>query len=134
MESTQTPSAPEVQVELEPVLAPTPFSNCHRSQRFLRYVVETSLGNRVEFLKEFAIAVDVFGRNVSYDPSVDATVRVEAGRLRSRLRDYYADEGRNDPVVIDIPKGGYRATFTERSPAAVAGIAKADSTAIAEEL
>ena len=58
-----------------------------------------------------------FERNVSYDPSINATVRVEAGRLRSRLRDYYADEGRNDPVVIDVPKGGYRATFTGRSAA-----------------
>ena len=115
MESTQTPSAEEIQVELERVLASVPFANSHRSQRFLRYVVECSLNNRDEFLKEFAIAVDVFERNVSYDPSIDATVRVEAGRLRSRLRDYYADEGRNDPVVIDVPKGGYRASFTERS-------------------
>ena len=132
MRSTQTPSAEEIQVALERVLASAPFANCHRSQRFLRYVVETSLSNRHEFLKEFSIAVDVFGRNVSYDPSVDATVRVEAGRVRSRLREYYADEGRNDPVVIDIPKGGYRAIFTERSATAGAAIAKDDSTLIAE--
>ncbi len=114
MESTRMPSVEEVRTALERVLASSPFANSNRSQRFLRYVVESSLNNHDEFLKEFAIAVDVFGRNVSYDPSVDATVRVEAGRLRSRLRDYYSDEGRNDPIVIEIPKGGYRATFTER--------------------
>lgn len=109
------PSAKVINIELERVLASTPFANAHRSQRFLRYVVESSLNHRDEFLKEFAIAVDVFGRNVSYDPSIDASVRVEAGRLRARLREYYADEGRNDPLVIEVPKGGYRATFTERS-------------------
>lgn len=114
MESTVTTSAQDIQAELERVLGSTPFANAHRSQRFLRYIVECSLKHQDEFLKEFAIAVDVFGRNVSYDPSINATVRVEAGRLRSRLRDYYADEGRNDPVVIDVPKGGYRATFTGR--------------------
>ncbi len=106
------PSAEDIQVELERVLASAPFANSHRSQRFLRYVVESSLNNRDDLLKEYSIAVDVFERDASYDPSIDATVRVEAGRLRSRLRDYYADEGRNDPVVIDVPKGGYRATFT----------------------
>jgi TolB-like protein/Tfp pilus assembly protein PilF len=74
-------------------------------------VVEASLNDRDEFLKEFAIAVDVFGRNTSYDPSIDATVRVEAGRLRSRLREYYTVTGQIDPIIIDIPKGGYRATF-----------------------
>jgi Tol biopolymer transport system component len=115
MGSRETPSAEDIQVELERVLASAPFANSSRSQRFLRYVVESSLNNHDEFLKEFAIAVDVFERSNSYDPSVDSTVRVEAGRLRSRLRDYYADEGRNDPVVIDVPKGKYRATFTERN-------------------
>ena len=113
MESTHRPSAEEIQVELERVLASGPFANSHRSQRFLRYVVENSLNNRDESLKEYAIAVDVFDRDSSYDPGVDATVRVEAGRLRSRLRDFYAGEGRNDPVVIEVPKGGYRSTFAE---------------------
>jgi len=127
MESTQTPSAEEIQVELERVLASAPFANSHRSQRFLRYVVESSLNDRDELLKEYAIAVDVFERDSSYDPAVDATVRVEAGRLRSRLRDYYADVGRNDPAVIDVPKGGYRATFTVQSADAGGAVLRAGS-------
>lgn len=133
MESAQTPSAEDIQVELERVLASAPFSNSNRSQRFLRYVVESSLNNHVELLKEFAIAVDVFERDISYDPSVDATVRVEAGRLRSRLRDYYADQGRNDPVVIDVPKGGYRATFTERSAGPGGAVPPAEPAPDAEQ-
>ncbi len=111
MESRQTPSAEEIRVELERVLASAPFANSQRSQRFLRFVVEASLNNVEESLKEFAIAVDVFERNTSYDPSINATVRVEAGRMRARLREYYAEAGRNDPILIDVPKGGYRATF-----------------------
>ena len=124
MESTETPSPEDIQLELQRVLASAPFTNSNRSQRFLRYVVQSSLNNRDESLKEFAIAVDVFERDIAYDPSVDATVRVEAGRLRSRLRDYYADQGRNDPVVIDVPKGAYRATFTERSAGATGAVAQ----------
>ena len=133
MESAHTPSAEDIEVELERVLASAPFANSNRSQRFLRYVVESSLNNHDELLKEFAIAVDVFERDISYDPSVDATVRVEAGRLRSRLRDYYSDEGRNDPVVIDVPKGGYRATFTERSVGPGGAVAPAESAPNAEQ-
>jgi hypothetical protein len=105
-----------LRAELERILASPPFAGCHRSQRFLRYVVENSLDDAHESLKEYAIAIEVFERDSSYDPSIDATVRVEAGRLRSRLRGYYADAGRNDALVIDVPKGGYRASFTARVP------------------
>jgi TolB-like protein len=111
MEGTATITPEAVHGELERVLASAPFANSRRSQRFLRFVVEASLNNVEESLKEFAIAVDVFERNTSYDPSIDATVRVEAGRMRARLREYYAEAGRNDPIIIEVPKGGYRANF-----------------------
>ena len=117
MESTRTPSVAAIHEQLERVLASAPFANAPRSQKFLRYIVESTLNNQDEFLKEFTIAVDVYGRNVSYDPSINATVRVEAGRIRSRLREYYTGIGRNDPVIIDVPKGGYRVTFEQRLPA-----------------
>ncbi len=106
-----------VKEELERVLRSRVFAQAFRSQEFLRYAVERSLPDNSyaeRFLKEYSIAVDVFGRNPNYDPAVDATVRVEAGRLRNRLREYYADEGRNNPLVIEMPKGGYRVTFRER--------------------
>jgi TolB-like protein/Flp pilus assembly protein TadD len=118
MQRAQTPSAENIRLELERVIASAPFANSHRSQRFLRHVVEASLNNVEESLKEFAIAVDVFERNVSYDPSIDATVRVEAGRMRARLREYYAEAGRGDPIIIEVPKGGYHANFVW-NPAAV---------------
>ncbi|MGH9518127.1 MAG: tetratricopeptide repeat protein, partial [Terriglobales bacterium] len=62
--------------------------------------------------KEYEIAIEVFERSADYDPTVDATVRVEASRLRSRLREYYATQGRHDPILFDLPKGGYSAVFT----------------------
>src|SRR6201995_5566397 len=108
------PNPIAIRAGLKRILSSTPFVASHRSKRFLRYIVENSVENAHESLKEYAIAVAVFERDVSYDPSVDATVRVEAGRLRSRLRDYYAGEGRRDTLVINVPKGAYRATFVER--------------------
>jgi tetratricopeptide (TPR) repeat protein len=114
MASHLMPDPQAVRAELERILASVPFAASYRSQRFLRYVVENSLEDSHESLKEYAIAVEVFEREASYDPAIDATVRVEAGRLRGRLREYYTEQGRNDTLVIDMPKGGYRATFSER--------------------
>jgi TolB-like protein/Flp pilus assembly protein TadD len=125
MEAPRTPTSEEIKAALERILASAPFANSHRGQQFLRHVVEGSLKDSDESLKEYSIAVDVFERDASYDPAVDATVRVEAGRLRSRLREYYADAGRNDPVLIEIPKGGYRATFAERPHMNGAGVLQA---------
>ena len=101
-----------VEEQLHRILGSKLFASSRRSQDFLRYVVERSLAG--SFPKEYAIAVDVFERGVDYDPAVDATVRVEAGRLRARLREYYETEGRFDPVGISMPKGSYAVVFSVR--------------------
>ncbi len=112
MENNATkPTAPEIEQELDRILSSKVFAAAQRSQAFLRYVVERSLTDAPAPLKEFSIAMDVFARDHDYDPSIDATVRVEAGRLRSRLREYYDLEGSGDPIHIDVPKGGYYPTF-----------------------
>lgn len=102
--------------QLDRILSSRVFAGAHRSQLFLRCVVEHSIAHPTEPLKEYSIALDVFDRDASYDPAVDATVRVEAGRLRSRLLEYYAGEGKTDPLLIEIPRGGYRAVFRSRHP------------------
>jgi TolB-like protein/tetratricopeptide (TPR) repeat protein len=109
------PTTPEIEKELDRILSSKVFAAAQRSQAFLRYVVERSLTDAPGPLKEFSIAMDVFARDHDYDPSIDATVRVEAGRLRSRLREYYDVEGSGDPIHIDVPKGGYYPTFTFRN-------------------
>ncbi|MEI9978071.1 MAG: tetratricopeptide repeat protein [Edaphobacter sp.] len=109
------PATPEIEEELDRILGSKVFATAQRSQAFLRYVVERSLTDAPPPLKEFSIAMDVFARGHDYDPSIDATVRVEAGRLRNRLREYYDVEGSGDPIYIDVPKGGYQPTFTFRN-------------------
>jgi TolB-like protein len=106
------PKSEIIEEQLQRILNSKLFAASHRSQDFLRYVVARSLAGSSS--KEYAIAVDVFGRGADYDPAVDATVRVEAGRLRSRLREYYETEGKPDPVCISIPKGSYAAIFSVR--------------------
>jgi TolB-like protein len=108
------PTTPEIKEELDRILSSKVFATAQRSQAFLRYVVERSLTD-APALKEFSIAMDVFARGHDYDPAIDATVRVEAGRLRNRIREYYDVEGSGDPISIDLPKGGYCPTFTFRN-------------------
>ena len=110
------PNDSPAKTQLERILNSHVFVGAHRSQLFLRYVVEHSLTHPGEPLKEYSIALDVFDRDASYDPAVDAAVRVEAGRLRSRLREYYAGEGQTDPLLIEVPRGGYRAVLHTRQP------------------
>jgi TolB-like protein/Tfp pilus assembly protein PilF len=110
-----------VRNELERVLSSAPFSRNERLSRFLRFVVERRLEGKDSELKESLIAVEVFGRKPDYDPKEDAIVRTEAMRLRARLSRYYAEEGSTDPVVIELPKGGYTPVFrrpeaTEQRP------------------
>jgi TolB-like protein/Flp pilus assembly protein TadD len=118
-----SPPTEEIRAQLARILASRIFAGSHRSQRFLSYVVEKSFDPGSDGLKEYTIAVDVFERNASYDSSIDATVRVEAGRLRSRLHEYYAEDGKQDCLIIDIPKGGYRATFSQRTVTGVTQVA-----------
>jgi serine/threonine-protein kinase len=85
-------------------------------KRFLELSVNEALRGRASRLKEYAIGVEVFERPPHFDPSVDPIVRVEARRLRAKLEKYYATEGRLDTVIIELPKGGYAASFRKRVP------------------
>jgi TolB-like protein/Flp pilus assembly protein TadD len=102
-----------VREELERVLKSAVFVRNDRLSAFLRFVVEQSLGGRGGDLKESVIAVEVFGRKPDYNPKRDSIVRNEASRLRARLSQYYAEEGKADPLIIDLPRGGYVPLFRE---------------------
>src|ERR1700681_914452 len=69
--------------------------------KLLRYLAEHSLDHPGVALKEYQIATEVLGRAVGFDPQSDSTVRVQAGRLRIKLAEYYANEGPDDPVVVE---------------------------------
>src|SRR5262245_17311177 len=105
-------SPEEVRAHLSDVLASPVFSKASRISRFLRFVVEASLEGRPHQISEFAIGVEVYGRPETFDPRTDAIVRVEAGRLRSKLREYYEGAAKNAPLRITFSKGSYIPVFT----------------------
>jgi len=100
-----------IREELSRVLAGHEFRSSKRSQEFLRFVVDHTLGGRSDVLKERTIGIEVFGRSSDYDPSEDATVRVKAGEVRKRLGLYYAGEGLLNPLRIELPAGTYVPEF-----------------------
>src|SRR5271155_3617515 len=86
--------------------------------KLLQYLAKQSLYHPEAPLKEYQIATEVYGRPADFDPQSDSTIRVQAGRLRLKLAEYYAGEGAADPIVVKIPKGSYHLTF-EAKPAVV---------------
>jgi TolB-like protein len=104
-----------VRVELERILDSPAFEGSERRRRFLRYVVDESLAGRADRLKGYSIATAVFERDDSFDPQTDPVVRLEARRLRRALEHYYLTAGRDDPVRIEIPKGGYAPVYERQA-------------------
>ncbi|SPF47899.1 Tetratricopeptide TPR_4 [Candidatus Sulfopaludibacter sp. SbA4] len=96
-----------VRQQLEKILAHGLFTRSERMGRFLRLAVERSIKGKAGELKEYLLGVEVFDRKPTYDPRVDPIVRVEARRLRSKLKQYYESDGRADPIVIEFVKGSY---------------------------
>lgn len=111
------PDERDVREQLERILASADFGLPERGRNFLRYVVEETLTGRSDRIKAYAIAIEVFGRPENFDAQNDPVVRIEAGRLRRALERYYLTAGAADPVVIDIPKGGYVPRFQTAAPA-----------------
>jgi Tol biopolymer transport system component len=112
---TFVPSTTAIREELDLILASAGFSKAKQLRTFLSFLVEKTLAHELDELKEYSIAVQVFGREESFDPTTDNIVRVEARRLRTRLAEYYASEGRFDPLLIAIPKGSYIPHFSTRT-------------------
>jgi hypothetical protein len=82
--------------------------------KLLRYLGAAAVGHSAIPIKEYQIATEVFRRSPEFDPKFDSTVRVQTGRLRAKLAEYYSTEGSDDEVVIEIPKGSYLLTFHVR--------------------
>jgi hypothetical protein len=82
--------------------------------KLLRYLADQALDHPGASPKEYQIATEVFGRPNDFDPHVDSTVRVQAGRLRAKLAEYYGSEGAGDQILVDFPRGTYALAFHER--------------------
>ncbi len=98
--------------QLDKILASAKFSNSERLSRFLKFAVQAAAQGQTAQLKEYAVALAVFDKRDSFDPRYDPIVRVEAGRLRTRLKHYYETDGLQDALHIDLPKGVTSPRFT----------------------
>ncbi len=96
-----------IREQLDRLLRSRLFQKSKRRRQFLEYIVNEELAGRSHRLTGYNLALDVFGRPDTFDPVVDPVVRVEAARLRDKLREYYAGDGRHDPIRIELPKGTY---------------------------
>lgn len=112
----QAPPEPaDVWKALNRLTASRVMRRAEKLTELFRYLVETTLSGNAHYLKETTIGVSVFARSPDYDPKTDAIVRSQACRLRAKLKRYYATEGYRDPLMIDIPKGQYAASFSWRA-------------------
>jgi hypothetical protein len=103
-----------IREQLQRILVSPGFLHSERLRRFLTHCIESTLSGQVQDLKEYAIGVVVFDRPKLYNPADDPIVRVEARRLRKKLEEYYQGRGAVDPLVIQVPKGGYLPSFETR--------------------
>src|SRR5262249_16475247 len=106
-----TNMAAKIREHLSNILTSEIFVRSERLSRFLGYVVGTTLEGRGDEINEYSIGVEVYDRPTAFDPRIDSTVRVEAGRLRAKLREYYEAEGRDSAIRIQLPKGSYSPSF-----------------------
>src|SRR5258708_34042606 len=113
----ETLASNAVRAELARILASPLLTRSAQRAGLLRYLVEHALAGNDGTLKESVIGVEVFGRAPGWDPQADSTVRMQAARLREKLREYYATEGQADPVVIEVPKGTYVPVWRTVAPA-----------------
>ena len=93
------------------ILVTEPFQKSHRLPALLCYLAEHSIRGHLEALTEQRIGTAVFGKPPGYSPTEDSSVRVHVRQLRLRLHEYFAREGRDDPMVVDVPKGSYELVF-----------------------
>ena len=118
--SDGAPDEETIRAALDRVTASDGFARSGRARELLTYVADEALAGRGDRINSKTIAQDVFGRDEAFDASADPLVRVQMGRTRNLLEAYYEGEGRDDPVLIEIPRGTYRPDFRPReAPAAV---------------
>lgn len=113
MEPVSEPQA--IEQQLHRINSSDKFRKCPQLMRFLRFTVQEALSRRDGGSKERLIGMEVFGRPADYDAGADPVVRVEARRLRRKLAEYYSTEGREDPIEVRLPKGGYLPEFEDRA-------------------
>ncbi|MDR6634843.1 hypothetical protein J2X72_003655 [Phyllobacterium sp. 1468] len=115
---TEEVTEQEAKQELDRLLSDPQFHSTDRNRNFLRFVASEMFEGRAAAVKAYTIAVDVFGRPCSFDPTTDPIVRIEATRLRASLAQYYEAHAEEGSVRIELPRGRYIPVFTKAAPQA----------------
>lgn len=103
-----------IQSQLSRMLEAEVFQNSLTLGRFLQFIVEETLAGHETQLKEYTIALKLYAKKPDFNPQVDPIIRIHAWRLRRTLHQYYLQDGKNDDVIIEIPKGAYIPVFKKR--------------------
>lgn len=106
----------ECLAEIDRLVSSSVFLGSEALCRLLRYIAQHTLSTPAEHLKEYQIATEVLDRTADFDPQADSCVRVQMGRLRSKLEQYYDSTGARDSILVSVPKGRYVVTFHRRNP------------------
>jgi hypothetical protein len=101
--------------QIQRILESKAFRTSEVHRNLLSYLAEKSLSGTADGLKEYTVGLDVFSKPASYDPRHESVVRMHVARLRQKLAEYYRTEGADDPVIVDLPKGGFKMTFEPRA-------------------
>src|SRR2546423_1784906 len=101
-------------IQIQRIVSSKPFKTSEVHRNLLNYLAEKSLAGEAQNLKEYTVGLDVFGKPSSYDPRQESVVRMHVGRLRQKLAEYYRSDGADDPIIVDLPKGGFAVTFETR--------------------
>ncbi len=102
------------QTQVQRIIQSKAFRTSEVHRNLLHYLAEKSLSGMADSLKEYTVGLDVFAKPASYDPRQESVVRMHVARLRQKLAEYYRTEGADDPVIVDVPKGGFKVTFEAR--------------------
>ncbi|HEV3329551.1 MAG TPA: helix-turn-helix domain-containing protein [Bryobacteraceae bacterium] len=122
------------QAQIERILQNKTLRLSEVQRRLLTYLAERSLAGQADDLKEYVIGIDAFGKPSSYDPRQESVVRMHVARLRQKLAEYYRTEGAADPIIVDVPKGGFKITFEPRPAPAASVVEKPRSRWIRKEV
>jgi len=117
----------EVLEQIERLAHSTALHNSEALCKLLRYLAEQSLNNPGAAIKEYQIATEVFHRSSDFDPQLDSVIRVQAGRLRTKLASYYSSDGEDDRIIVELPKGNYAIHVRENPRTVVKAIEAAET-------
>src|SRR6516162_11778351 len=102
------------------ILSSPPFQKSARLRELLEYLAERTLHHHGQDLTEQQIGNALFNKPAGYDPLEDSSVRVHVRQLRLKLHEYFDEEGRNEPIILSIPKGSYTPVFKPATKSAMA--------------